>query len=305
MKKYQNLMVILLLLTVLGFALTNSSLIFDAVLNGLSVWLYKVFPYLFVMFIISDLLLNYNIIYYLKPLFKIFNKLFNCNDYMTFVFLMSMISGFPSSAKYTKDMLDKELMSKSDAEKILGFSYFSNPLFITSILSQIFNNSKMVVIMLISMYLSNFIMGIFLRKTFSSNYDDVKTNSIKISKSLGASIENCLNTLLMVLGTIITFSIISSIFIEIINANSLIGTIIKGTLEITYGFNSIIDGNFTNIWKVIISTYFISFGGISIIVQIKNILKENNLSFKTFYLCRTFQCVLSVIINLALNNYVL
>ena len=78
-------------------------------------------------------------------------KLFNVKGIGSFVFFMSMISGYPSNAKYVKELLDKKLINEVDANKILMFTCFSNPLFIINTVGiMFFNNIKIGFFMLIS-----------------------------------------------------------------------------------------------------------------------------------------------------------
>ena len=72
------------------------------------------------MFVISNLLIVIGIPEFLGNLFsKVMTKLFNVKGIGSFVFFMSMISGYPSNAKYVKELLDKKLINEVDANKIL------------------------------------------------------------------------------------------------------------------------------------------------------------------------------------------
>ena len=105
-------------------------------------WLTKVFPSLFIMFIFNDFIIETNA---LEPLTKIlskpFNKLFHTTNASVEVFLLSMLSGTPTSTFIIKENLLKKRITLDDANKLLSFSYFSNPLFLYNILKLTFNTT--------------------------------------------------------------------------------------------------------------------------------------------------------------------
>ena len=83
------------------------------------------------------------------------------------ILLLSMLSGFPSNARNTRILYDTEKISLDEANHILIFSHFSNPIFIlTTVGVFFFKNEKLGIIILISHYISNFILGIFFRNKF-------------------------------------------------------------------------------------------------------------------------------------------
>ena len=86
---------------------------------------------------------------------------------MITILILSIISGFPSNARNTRTLYDKGVITLDEANHILIFSHFSNPLFIlTTIAIFFFNNAKIGIILLISHYLSNLILGILFRNYF-------------------------------------------------------------------------------------------------------------------------------------------
>ena len=111
--------------------LSESKTIMDAVSFSFNIWITNVFPSLFPFFVLSEILMNYGFIELIGELFKpLFEKLFKINGNAAFVFIMSLISGSPSNAKYTRELYLQNKLSAKEASKILMFSHFSNPLFI-------------------------------------------------------------------------------------------------------------------------------------------------------------------------------
>jgi len=109
-----------------------------------------------------------------------------------------MLSGFPSNARNTKTLYDKKMITKEEASHILMFTHFSNPLFILSTLAIFFlHNKKLGIIILLSHYLSNIIIGIILRP--KNNFKDLSYQDIKKRESsFGLILLRLLKTLLIV-----------------------------------------------------------------------------------------------------------
>ena len=76
---------------------------------------------------------------------------------------MSMLSGFPSGAKYIKTLLDKGSIDLDEANYLIVFTHFANPLFVLTVTKGIFKNTTLSYIILICMYLSNLILGLIVR----------------------------------------------------------------------------------------------------------------------------------------------
>ena len=103
-------------------------------------------------YIISDLLVNYGFIDVLAFLFNnLIQKAFGLSGNASFVIFFSMITGFPSSAKYIKSLLDNKFISTEQANNWIRFPHFSNPLFIINVIvSAIIGNKTLGIFVLLS-----------------------------------------------------------------------------------------------------------------------------------------------------------
>ena len=252
------------------------------------IWFKNIVPNLLPMFIITSLIISSNLIITICNLFgKIFSKIFKTSKYGIFVFVLSLFTGSPSNAKYIKDLIDNNLISITEGNKLLLFTTNYNPLLIYSLLT-LYLDKKTSIILIIIVILSNIIIG-FLNRNME--YDEIQNNYNSKSINLSKIIKETIDTLLMILGTLIVFNIIINILP--IN-NLLIKSIINGTLEITTALNNI---NFLNIntnFKILLSIIYLSFGGISIHTQIKSIFPDTN--YKLFLKNK----LLSIFISLCL-----
>ena len=130
---------------------------------------------------------------------------------------------------------------------------------------------------------------------------------LKISKSFGTiisdSIINGVNTLLLILGTITMFLIVTTVINKTIPLNPFCQAIINGIVEMTQGLKYISILNIPLKIKTLISTMFISFGGVSVHMQIISILNDTKIKYLPFLLARIFHAIISGTIILLTFDY--
>ncbi len=281
MKKNNELIYILFVVIFLEYLLFNTSTLNNYVLDATKLWFYKVFPFLFTMIIINSSLINNNLIYYI-------NKIFKKNGIKYYVLIMCMLSGSPTSAYIIKKLYNNNIIDLENANKMLIYTYFSNPFFLISMLSFLFNK-KIAIILIILHYIPNIIMCFTLK---------IKTNSdIKKAKkeSFNNVLNNAINTSLIVLGTLIFYIILSNTIADMLNLNIINSVILKGLLEITQGLNEIPKLFVNNNLKIILSSFFINFGGLSIHSQIKSIISDTSINYKYFLKGRITQTIFNML----------
>ena len=265
------------------------------ILESSNIWLYNLVPSMLPFYVISDLLINYGLIDILAFLFKkIINKLFNVSENASFVIFFSMFTGFPSSAKYLKNLLDLNYISLEDANKIISFTHFSNPLFIINVIGNtIIGNKKIGFLILLSHYLSNFIIGFLYRKEQTQK---ITTKRVKNTKTFGSilttSFINSFDSLLIVLGSLITFKILTSIIFHYLGFNFIISSL----LEITQGLFALKNLTLNIELKALIAVAMISFGGFCIHTQVYSILSETKISYKNYFFSRILHVIIATTI---------
>lgn len=274
MKK--NILIYIITIFFIYFTFINQTLIVNAVINSSLLFLTKVLSFFLPMYIISKILINYNFPVYIS-------KLFNNNIYV-YILLISFISGSPNNAILIKDLLNKNIITINEANKYIKCSFFQNPLFLYTIISNIFNN-KIAIIIIISQILSNIIL--YLIKPIKSKYTNI-IKSISLSDLLVKTINESINILLYIYLSIVLFNIVI-----VLIPNSLSNFI--GILEITSGLNYLIISNNTIIIKLLLTIIYISFGGLAIHLQIKSVLKDTNILYSNFLLSRFYQMIIMIL----------
>lgn len=315
-KNITNTIFIIFLLFICLLIIINSDDVINTVLFSFDIWYRSILPTLLPIFIISDLLIHYGFVSFLSEIFKnIIHILFGINKSLSFIFIMSMISGFPSGAKYAKTLYDNKIINEYDVNRILLFTHFSNPLFLIGTLSITFLNCKKLgLLIIISQYLPNIIIGIFLKnkKKISNekvslkkalndmiNSQDKKTLGCILSEAITSSI----NSLILILGTMTFFLIITTLLNKIITIPNYYKTIINGMVEMTQGLKYISLLNISLKIKSIISVMLISFGGLSIHMQVMGILNDIKFSYQKYLLARICHSIMSGILMYILFDF--
>ncbi len=292
-------------------------------------WWEIVFPSLLPFFIISEMLIGFGVVKFigvmLEPLMR---PLFKVPGVGGFVWAMGMASGQPAGAKFTSRLRQEGQLTQIEAERLVSFTNSSNPLFIFSAVAVgFFNNPKIGLLLAAAHYLGNICVGVIMRfygkETPEESEEDRKKFKIRtalsalhqtrikdnrpIGKLLGDAVNSSIQTLLMIGGFIILFSVINRLLYELhitaILAKSielLLSTLsfpdmlsipfISGVFEITLGSQLISDvKDATLLQQVVITSFILAFSGFSIQAQVASILAQTDIRFKPFFIARILQ----------------
>ena len=312
-------------LTFLVFVLIISLIVspqtyISSTLNGIDVWLTKVVPALFPFFFLTKLLTELNVVEKIsKLLTPITKKLFKTPGISSYVFLMSIISGYPVGAKLISELFKKGVINNVDATKMNAFCSTSGPLFIVGTVGVcMFKSQTFGLIILIS-----HILGAFLNGTLYRNYNQkqieysITSNSEKNSNNILSSIlYDSIISILMVGGYIAIFFV----FIDFLNNVGLINflsiipqklfsqnvpegffsSIINGSVEVTRGLLDLSSLNLNKTLLCCSTTFLISFGGLSIHLQSIYFLKSAKIKISVYFLQKLTHAIFSTLICLGI-----
>lgn len=301
MKKLFNILIFFIIIFLI---LKNSIEIIESIKFSFNICVNNLFPCLIPFMIISNILTNYNFVQDISDILSnITTKIFKVNKSCAFALIMSMISGTPSNSKYLKDLFNNRLINEYDISKCLCFCHFTNPIFILGTIGYSFlGNKRIGLIILISHYLGNFISGILNRnKKYKIINLEHKSNLNKkvFINVLNESIKSTIDTLLLIMGIITSCLIITGLINSIFKINNDY-KFIFGILEITQGLKYLSLSNINITLKIVISTFFITFGGFCIHLQIFSILDNNKIRYLPYFINRIFTGILSSFISLIL-----
>lgn len=300
LKKIKTFLILLFLVGCFSYALLNSSIVMEDVMEAVNMFVYRLFPAMFFFYTLSDLLINYGFVKVLDLLFgRVFRLLFHISGASSFVVFMSMLSGFPSGAKYTVNFLSRKMISLDEGNYLISFTHFSNPLFIMGTVSLLFN-FRMALIILVCHYLSNFILAFLIRpKKTDSKTAVVPVNRASFSNVLSQSFIATFKIILLVLGNTIFFYTISDILVHSIH-NTLLKTIIYGLFDLTKGIVSLKSLSITVFFKSVLILSFLSFGGISVHFQVKEIIAKEKLNYRYFLFGRISSLAIAIVLLIIL-----
>lgn len=295
---------ILFIIFLIMFSKTNIL----AVQNAISLFFEKVFPSLFPFFIAADLLSHTNIINILNTILSpIMKPLFNVSGKGAFPFIMGIISGYPTGAKIVSDFRKNNICTKVECERLLAYTNNSGPLFIIGTVgSSLFLSTEIGILLLITHIFGTLTVGIIFR-FYKNNYyrnenivDDLDIDNF--SSILTESIFNSFKTTGMIFGFIIMFSIINNILLTSgilkVFPSAIIGSILS-TCEITNGINYISMIKSSNLTiQLILTSFFLGFGGISVLMQVYSIISKTDLSIKPYILGKLLHGLTSAIYTL-------
>lgn len=316
---------------------------FNAALEGLKVWWEIVFPSLLPFFIIAEILMGLGVVHFMGALLEpLMRPLFKVPGVGAFAMAMGLASGYPIGAKITASLRRKRLCSKTEAERLVSFTNTADPLFMVGAVAVgMFHRADLGIIIAGAHYISSIIIGLFLRfykgekseRTFmprkSRNRRNIlsyaiteliearKNDGRPLGELLGDSVRESINTLLMVGGFIILFSVITEIFIVtgLINAmtrffmyilqplglsQTMVLPLISGFFEITNGTNLASQAMAPLLQQVIIANAVIAWSGLSVHAQVATMVNGTDIKLKPYVFARILQSILAGVITVFL-----
>lgn len=299
---------------------------FDASIRGLNMWWEIVFPSLLPFFIVSEMLIGFGVVKFigvmLEPLMR---PLFKVPGVGGFVWAMGMASGYPAGAKLTARLRQEGQLTKIEAERLVSFTNSSNPLFIFGAVSVgFFLNPQLGVILALAHYLGNISVGVCMRfygkdeekgehgksgrlsirYALSALHKTRIKDNRPIGKLLGDAVTSSIQTLLMIGGFIILFSVINKLLFHL-NITAFLARFIElglrvmgmpemlsmpfisGLFEITLGSqmtSQVQDA--TLMQQAVITSFILAFSGFSVQAQVASILAQTDIRFQPFFLAR-------------------
>ena len=280
--------------------------------NAIVVWGKVLLPSLFPFFVFTKLLTSLG---YVKKLSSTFSpityKLYKSPPISSYVFLMSIITGYPVGSKLTADLYNNNYISKQEAKKIITFTSNSGPMFIVgSVGIGMLLNKTAGYIILISHIIGAMLNGLLYRnlKTEDNSQKKFSYNNKEIETNLSSIVMDSIFSILLIGGIIV----VAFIIIELLNSinifypinfilsklnidTSISSSIFDGIFEITKGCLSTSNLNISLYSKTIICSSIISFGGLSTTLQAMAFLKDI-VSYKFFIGQKITHMILSTLI---------
>ena len=297
--KLKNVLTFIFFSFLLYLIVLNTEIVSQSVISSATTFFYKLFPSLFPFFILSEFLINYNFTYNINVLVsKLFTFLFKINPNSSYIIVLSLFNGLPANAKLINDAYNDNLIDDQEATKLLAFTFFPSPLFVISAIGiNIFNSFSIGIKILLSIYLSNFILGIILRNKNVTNkkFKIIRKNKLSFSDTLKKSITNAFSSSMITLGSIVIFTTLYNLFMPLIPFNNMINSLILSLTEMTSGINMVSLLDINEAMKLIIISATLCFTGMCVLSQAKSLI-DFKTNFKFIIISRLLCSVINITI---------
>ena len=293
------LLIDITLINIFFFIFIYSKEIKESVILAINIWKNSLITSIFPFLLLSSLLVKYGFIDIISNFFgKITEKLYNLPKKASYAVITSMFTGFPTGSKYTKDLLNNNEITVEEANVLITFTSFSNPLFVISSIGEgMLNNKRLGIKIFIVHLLTGLLVGLLFKKgkeTKNQNNQKRIINNKSFIENLTDSINETFKILVNILGLLVFFFIIVTIIDKIL-PNNMITLILKGLIEITTGINSIAKINLQIKMKVALIGLLLSFNGLSIHFQTKSIIDNTGIKYEKYLISRTIHALLCFI----------
>lgn len=314
---------------------------FDAAITGLNLWWNVVFPSLVPFFILSEILMGLGVVHFIGILLEpLMRPVFNVPGIGAFAMSMGLASGYPMDAVITCKFRKNQLCSAVEAERLLSFTNTADPLFMFGAVAVgMFGMPELGATIALAHYLSSFIVGVIFRyhgrnrdshtndtqisngniilRAFRALYKAKQEDKRSLGQLLGDSVKNSMNTILLIGGFIILFSV----FLQILSvlgvtdalttafagSLSLIGfnvnlapAMVSGLFEIDLGALAASQADAPLIEKVVIASGIIAWSGLSVHGQVASIVIESGIRMLPYMIARFLHAIIAGLITIIL-----
>ncbi len=314
---------------------------FKAAERGLGVWWEVVLPALLPFFIAAELMMGTGTVHFMGVLMEpVMRPVFNVPGAGSFTLAMGLASGYPLGAALSARLMEDNLATKTEAERLMCFCNTSDPLFMTGAVAVgMFKRTDLALIIVAAHYLSALTIGVAMRfwraETDRTPLPEVDDNAFVLRRAyramkkaqsedprafgelLGDAVKKSINTLLVILGFIVLFSVIfeilklagtsaalsrllTRIVPESILPASLHDALISGIFEITIGTSLASAAQASLVSRAAICSAIIAWSGLSVHAQVAAVIQPSGMSVWPYTMSRALQGVLAAIYTIFL-----
>lgn len=300
MKKIKNIISIFSLIILVCIILFSKQF-YEFAVQGIGICINILIPSLFIFLIISEFFYRTKALnFILKPFSFACEKLFKIDRSIGPVIFLSLMCGYPTGANLITNLVQKKIISKKTASRMLYFCVNAGPSLLINGISIHFSNSiTFGVILLISQITAFFVVGIFSsigEKLEKVQNIEIKEKDFKASIALILSVKNSIKNMAIICGFTIFFSAIINFILQLnifdINSKFYLKPLIMGLIEVTNGAINCNQINNINIFLIL--ALITSFGGLCVHMQILAITSRAKIPFKNFYLWRIIYVLVSI-----------
>lgn len=282
----------------------------QSVTNGLSVWAAAVVPALFPFFVLSKLLVELDFFgRFEKFVAPVTQKLFKAPAAAGYIFLTSIVSGYPVGAKLIQEYHRKGLLTQTQCKKIATFTSTSGPLFVLGTVGgKFFGNATLGFVLLGCHLASAVICGLLFRGFYCDNSAPADKQTKSANKNI---LDECIYSSVSGILTVGAFIALFYMLTDMIFSSYLVqhmlsfaptySPAIKGFLtgmfEVTRGCAEIAALGMPMTAATVLCGTLISFGGICIMMQSYVYLKDCGVKFRQLFAIKAVQAAVCALLT--------
>jgi sporulation integral membrane protein YlbJ len=310
--------------------------------QGILMWGKYVLPALLPFFILSELLMGAGFVHLLGVVLEpIMRPVFRLPGCAGFVVAMGFTSGPPIGAILTAKLRKENLLSRVEAERLLTFTNNASPGFMLgAVAAGMFGNPGLGLALAFSNYLANLLLGIAMRfykptapeataptsnvslgrKAFRAMYYAQHKDARPLGQLIGDSVRNSINTILLVGGFILFFSVmlrllsilgVTALIAKVLAVllsplkldSSLFSAISSGLFEMTLGTKLASEASGPIMQKIPLVSALMAWSGISVHAQVASFTSGTDIRLTPFVFGRLVQTGLSAVLIIVLLNF--
>jgi sporulation integral membrane protein YlbJ len=316
---------------------------FDSAIMGLNLWWNVVFPALLPFFILSEILMGIGVVHFIGVLLEpLMRPVFNVPGVGAFAMSMGLASGYPMDAVITCRFRKNQLCTAVEAERLLSFTNTADPLFMFGAVAVgMFGMPELGATIALAHYISSFLVGVVFRfhgrsrdtvvpdkhtdnaniiiRAFRALYTAHKEDKRTTGQLLGDAVKSSMNTIILIGGFIIVFSVfirimtivgvtdfLTNIFVSLLSiigySTNLAPALVSGFFEIDLGTLAVSQAGAPLIEKVAIASAIIAWSGLSVHGQVASIVIESGIRMTPYVFGRLLHAILAALLTVLLLN---
>ncbi|MDK2918342.1 MAG: hypothetical protein PWQ37_1075 [Candidatus Petromonas sp.] len=334
LRKAKTLLLILVTTIMVFYIILFPRDIIEASQKGIHIWFSTVLPSLLPFFIGAELLIGLGVVKFIGVLIEpVIRPIFRVPGEASFVFAMSITSGYPMGAKLTSSLRRDNTINKIEAQRMIAFCSTSGPLFmIGAVAIGMLHNEVIGPYIALAHYLGAITVG-FIFRFYEGNHvsyynmDKVRSNVIKkafkemleakeldgrtFGKLLSDSVKESISTIILIGGFIVVFSVIikelslagvfdylyfaiGNITNSTLVTKDLIKVLATGIIEITMGCKIASESiSLAPTMQIVLSTMIISWSGLSIHAQVLSLTNDTDINLKIYIFSKFIHSIIS------------
>lgn len=299
MKLLKNTLVFCATILLCALLLYNGQVAVEGALKGIKLCMEIIIPSTFTFMVLAGFIPLSGLGKWLMlPFLPITRHLLQIPDEAASAVVMSFIGGYPAGAKALSAMVDYEMISRPLAGRLLLYTTNVSPSFAIIAVGQMMWGRPMLgTIIFAAQIAASLMIGTLLRPKQREPANPTATK-LPTSAAFVLSVGNAASAMVSICGFIVFFAVLSELityYLAGLHLPELLTIGINGFLEVTGGCK--LAAKLGSIEGLLLSAFFLSFAGVSIIFQNLSIASASRIPTEGFFVWRVVNGLLTALIT--------